>query len=290
VAGAGLGKDSLAVIRKISAKKFIFLGVEFPELVSPHLDFLKTSKLFVRTQDAQRELETHGLKSHLVPDISFSSHGVIKGKRFFVSSDRKKQRVLAINVANLFSKRNGAEMVGEKGFVTNCEVQISRMDIWNGYVKLMRNIALSASSAGIRVIHLPFADVDILVAGTIFRGIDVRHYGLDIGKAIAVLANSDLFIPTRFHATILGLKSSALVKPIVYMPKNRELMRQIDADEFWHNIPWQSLAQQNSSFFNLFSQAEPIQTYLLANKLSVLKNSVEEAFGEVLETISHAEG
>lgn len=99
------------------------------------------------------------------------------------------------------------------------------------YVSFFRTRVLQFLSEGYDVVHVPFAPEDDAFARSVLpRGTTFLPFNKAFGKPERVIASSSLFLPTRFHAVVSGLRTQTPIVPIAYAGKSEELYQQFEFD------------------------------------------------------------
>lgn len=104
------------------------------------------------------------------------------------------------------------------------------------YFQLMRQLIGQSLEEGYRVTLMSFCrdegdEVGIrkVLAETDYQEkVNIYHYDGDLDQALRVLAEAEVVIGTRFHATILGLILKKKVLPIIYSDKTRDILSDMD--------------------------------------------------------------
>lgn len=141
-----------------------------------------------------------------------------------------KSRTLAVNVLPLYHMHaSGAFKAGSplsdmykrnnSGFYGKIE------EIANAYVNFVQTYTAEYVANGYRIIHVPFAPEDDAFARAILPKHTVFYpFTLDLAKLETVISNSEVFLPTRFHALVAGLRTHSNIVPLAYAGKAEQLL------------------------------------------------------------------
>jgi hypothetical protein len=236
IGGGAVGTaDALEPVAKAwSSLRFpvTFVGVDFAadlDEFSPEIrDMCRCATSIGLRHDSQRErVENWSGNSNVY------SHADIA---FALSSVPRRQRVddlVAINVLPVFRSLAGRTFVAASALESMYRRQKSGLadnisTIAESYVAFMVDAVQKFINGGSEIVHLPFAPEDDAFARTILpksERIRFISFTRDLGLLERTIARSHIFLPTRFHALVAGLRTYTSIMPIAYAGKSSELLK-----------------------------------------------------------------
>lgn len=222
------------------SSKFGFIGVDFVELntILQHRDlFEKANFISFRSEIQARKfkslIKSNSLSVHHHPDIAF-----LYSKSVSQSTVNKTQsKTVGINVLPLYQsyENNKFQINVEKNFYEQAKKEVT------AYELIIRNIVDQYLERGWRVVHQPFTFEDELYAKELFykqsQDIKLLPYTISRRKNFQQLKCLHRFIPSRFHAHVLGILAGVPMTPIPYAEKCKDLLLSLGCSEFAKYTP-----------------------------------------------------
>lgn len=236
--GGAIGySDSLTKVNnryKGDFTKVAFLGVDFNEESYP--DYLiemlkKCNYISCRNEfQANKLMQLTGRK-----DISFYPDLVFSYKRGLCTKLRKdkKAKILLVNIVPLYGSLKDGEMV------PNLSYKEERPELYKNYDNLIKHyhdgIRLMVKQhidEGYAVETVPFTPGDEEIGRLVLQGLKVKHnsYSGNIDKMLLKIGTAQRVFATRYHATILAIKTGAEVIPMAYAVKNEKLLEEFGVE------------------------------------------------------------
>jgi len=202
------------------------------ELTAPVRDFISRSPLIsVRSHEDLRFFrDTLGFSQvGFQPDLAFSLPG------FFEVPAPAPSGILGINITPFLFHDHGSRFVAS-GEVTPWfwrhfpEVAPQARMIALKYAALVRKIAEVHVSAGWKVIHVPFAIEDDVLARLVFAGTGVAFapYRNDPFRLLGHIGRCCKFVASRFHSHVFSFIQDVPVVSLAYSPKCSNLFGELE--------------------------------------------------------------
>lgn len=146
------------------------------------------------------------------------------------------------------------------------------------YVGFVRRIANAYSDKGYQIVHIPFAPEDDAFARAILpKRTRFVPFSLSFARCEQEIASSELFVPTRFHAVVAGIRTRTPILPIAYAGKVEGLLTDfgvtpsqiIDRERF----------EDNDVNFAFFSPEEAAISESMSSATVAIERAVREAMG-----------
>jgi len=144
--------------------------------------------------------------------------------------ERERSRTLAMNLLPLFHVHSSGRFKPGSALSAMYQRNNSKFfgrieDIAGAYVRFVKNIEMDYSNRGYSVIHVPFAPEDDAFARAILpKRTRFSPFSLDLCKIERKIAAAELFVPTRFHALVAGIRTKTPMLPIAYAGKAESLL------------------------------------------------------------------
>jgi hypothetical protein len=260
IGGGAVGYTSslLKLKDKLGAKynKMAFLGVDFNEFKynDDILTMLKEAAwISCRNEFQAKKLQEITGRN----DISFHPDLVFSYKNDYCEKLRtgKKNKTLLVNVVPLYGDVvNGA-------FVPNENYREERPELYQNYTTFIESykvgvqgVIKKALAEGFTIETVPFTPGDEIAAKVLLENLPVKHntYTDNLDEMVERIGRAQKIFATRYHATILGIKTGAQLIPMAYATKNDKLLNElgISNDKFLSSV---NLAQGTNVFPNAFT-------------------------------------
>jgi|SRR5690606_9391419 len=232
--GGAIGyADSLARIKdryKEDFNKLAFLGVDFNEesYSDPIIDMLQKAN-YVSCRNEYQAAKLVSLTNR--KDISFHPDLVFSYKRELCTRLRKdeKAKILLVNIVPLYGSLKDGKML------PNLSYKKERPKLYEHYDDLVKNYSESVKSIvkqhiddGYSVETIPFTPEDEEISRIVLKGVKVKHnrYTENIDTMLLKIGTAKRVFATRYHATILAMKTGAEIIPMAYAVKNEKLLEE----------------------------------------------------------------
>lgn len=211
--------------------RLAFLGVDFnePDYSEEIIAMLRESAWISCRNEYQSEKisELTGRTDvGFHPDLVFS-YRMAECKQF---RSQPKQKVLLVNPVLLYgSLVNGKIVANENYKLERPELYANFDRMTSGYINGIREVVTRHIIEGYSVETVPFTPSDEDVALVILGGLAVKHnrYSDNVDQMLEKISTAKRIFATRYHATILGLKTGAELIPMAYAVKNEKLLNEL---------------------------------------------------------------
>jgi len=215
--------------------KLAFLGVDFNEFEYSD-EILKMLKEAVWIS-CRNEFQAHKLQEITGrKDISFNPDLVFSYRRKECEELRKskKEKTLLVNVVPLYGSIKNNEFVPIEKYREERPELYKSFDLMiQSYKEGVQSVIKKALSEGYKVETIPFTPADATAAKILLEDLPVKHnaYDENVYKMTKKIGSAQRIFATRYHATILGIKTGAELIPMAYATKNDKLLNELGVDD-----------------------------------------------------------
>lgn len=259
IVGGGnvLNDHSLGLLRaylKGHQKSARCLGVDFsdPAVLERNRDVLDQFTQVTFRSEAQRAVAAQVLgeswndRLGCHPDLAWLHQARVRHSL----PKREPRRRIALNILPLYLKSDGKKFAD--AYAAGHAFHDQSQKETASYLRVVEKTVRHYLSQGYEVIHLPFAVEDAGFASQWLAPMGVRcaGYTLSLEKMVQILASCEAFVPTRFHALVIGLMTGVPVRPIPYARKNSDLLADLGHDTWAAQTP-RMFCEDESSLIKL---------------------------------------
>jgi len=206
----------------------LVLGVDFNEATYPEhiINYLKKTPILVTRSKANGQYLASTLNRidivHL-PDLGFIWHNEI----FHRIRVKPKVKRLIVNLMPIYmEKLNGSYKPIEQYRKERPDIYSNIEEIFKNYLTWAETIINEHRKNGFNIIAIPFtpADEELMRCLPFINKTEVLPYKTDLLNYLDLMISSETILSTRFHATVIGLRSFSKLIPFAYARKNEELL------------------------------------------------------------------
>ena len=248
--------------------KVLVLGVDFNEATYTFelTSYLKAIPVIVTRSEANGKnlnllLGRNDVLS--LPDLGF----IWQNENFFANRTNPKDKKLVVNLMPIYVEKfqNGYRPL-EQYRNERPEVYSNIEEIFANYLKWAEGIVTKYRENGFSITAIPFtpADEELMLGLSFLKKSEVLPYDSNISNSLEIMINASTILCTRFHATLIGLRSFSEIIPFAYAHKNEELLQAsgISLEEFV--TPLKMIGNNNS--FNIPIKVDPTVIIKLEQK------------------------
>lgn len=237
IGGGAVGyTDSLLKVYeryKGNFSKVGFLGVDFNENAYPKeiLEMIRKAA-FVSCRSARQAERMKKITQRDIiynhPDIAFSLMPALCSEAR--NNNPIKEKKIFVNVLPLYGKFvNGRVEPILKYKEERPELFDNFSLMHKSYETALRNSVIQGIEEGFEIESAPFTGSDSEYCKVLLKGLPVKFpaYYSDPIKMLKNISTGERVISTRFHTTIFGLKTGAVLQPIAYAKKNELMLKEL---------------------------------------------------------------
>ncbi len=231
-----LGGGAIAYSRPINLlmecypdpKNVMILGVDFNERYYEDkvIDYLRKIPIIITRSDANNNYLAKILGRNDIlslPDLGFAWHN----EDFQSNRTRQKELRLVVNLMPIYMEKiKDTYRPIEQYRNERPDLYVNIEEIFNNYLLWAEGIINNYREAGYNITAVAFtpADEELMLGLPFIRNSEVLPYESNMGNYLNILLNADTLLCTRFHATLVGLRSFSKIIPFAYAYKNEELL------------------------------------------------------------------
>ena len=208
--------------------KILVLGVDFNEssYAAELISYLKAIPVLVTRSEANGKYLNLllGRKDILsLPDLGF----IWENENFVANRTKPKEKKLVVNLMPIYMEKhqNGYRPI-QQYRCERSDIYENIADIFSNYLKWAEGIIAYYREQGFTIIAIPFtpADEALMLGLSYLKKSEVLPYDPNLSNRLPLMMNASVFLCTRFHATLIALRSFCEIIPFAYAHKNEELL------------------------------------------------------------------
>lgn len=149
------------------------------------------------------------------------SEDVVLGYDFNKFKNNKKEKIVGFSIIDLRKKR---DISNYYDIYVESIVKSINLFINKGYKCILMSFCESEGDLG------SINDISMLLEDNIKSKVEVYEYKDNLEEAITLISRFEIFVATRFHASILGLLLDVCVIPIIYNNKTTNVLRDLNLE------------------------------------------------------------
>jgi hypothetical protein len=211
--------------------KVLVLGVDFNEssYSSDLMSYLKAIPVLVTRSEANGKnlnllLGRNDVLS--LPDLGF----IWQNENFLANRTNPKEKKLVVNLMPIYMEKfqNSYRPI-EQYRNERPEVYSNIEGIFANYLNWAEGIISKYRENGFSIIAIPFtpADEELMLGLSFLKKSEVLNYDSNIFNSLEIIINASTILCTRFHATLIGIRSFSEIIPFAYARKNEELLQSV---------------------------------------------------------------
>lgn len=208
--------------------KILVLGVDFNEssYAAELISYLKAIPVLVTRSEANGKclnllLGRNDILS--LPDLGF----IWENENFVANRTKPKEKKLVVNLMPIYMEKhqNGYRPI-QQYRSERSDIYENIEDIFSNYLKWAEGIIAYYREQGFTIIAIPFtpADEELMLGLSFLKKTEVLPYDPNLSYRLHLMVNASVFLCTRFHATLIALRSFCEIIPFAYAHKNEELL------------------------------------------------------------------
>jgi len=208
--------------------KVLVLGVDFNEssYTAELISYLKAIPVLVTRSEANGKYLSLLLGRndiHSLPDLGF----IWQNENFFANRTKQKDKKLVVNLMPIYMEKhqNGYRPI-EQYRSERSDIYGNIEDIFSNYLEWAESIISYHREQGFTITAIPFtpADEALMLGLSFLKKSEVLPYDPNLSNSLHLMVNGSVFLSTRFHATLIALRSFCDIIPFAYAHKNEELL------------------------------------------------------------------
>ncbi len=230
--------------------KVLVLGVDFNEssYSSELISYLKAIPVLVTRSEANGKylnllLGRNDILS--LPDLGF----IWQNENFLANRTNPKDKKLVVNLMPIYvEKFQNSYRPIEQYRNERPEVYSNIEKIFANYLNWAEGIISSYRADGFSITAIPFtpADEELMLGLSFLKKSEVLPYDSNILNSLEIMINASTILCTRFHATLIGIRSFSEIIPFAYAHKNEELLHSIGITSEQIVTPLKMIGDYNS--------------------------------------------
>ncbi len=230
--------------------KVLVLGVDFNEssYSTELISYLKAIPVLVTRSEANGKylnllLGRNDILS--LPDLGF----IWQNENFLANRTNPKDKKLVVNLMPIYVEKfqNGYRPI-EQYRNERPEVYSNIEEIFANYLNWAEGIISKYRADGFSITAIPFtpADEELMLGLSFLKKSEVLPYDSNILNSLEIMINASTILCTRFHATLIGIRSFSEIIPFAYAHKNEELLHSIGITSEQIITPLKMIGDYNS--------------------------------------------
>lgn len=213
------------------SSKVLVLGVDFNEssYSSELICYLKRIPIIVTRSEANGKYinELLGRNDILsLPDLGF----IWQNENFLANRTNPKDKKLVVNLMPIYMEKfqNSYRPI-EQYRSERSDIYGNIEGIFSNYLEWAESIISYHREQGFTITAIPFtpADEELMLGLSFLKKSEVLPYDSNIFNSLEIMINASTILCTRFHATLIGIRSFSEIIPFAYARKNEELLQSV---------------------------------------------------------------